>query len=220
VAISWTAACTLNGQNTTTSGGGDDTTTAWEAVSMGLTNPESCVVTATATLPGTDSAATNAPSLTLNVDDNPQGGGASPSASPSPSASSVPPTGITGSISGFKGKCVDDRANSSSLRAVVQIWTCKRGDKAQVWKYASGELMHNGLCLNVKGNSGSGGKLILWSCTRSSNEQWLYQLNHTYELLAHNFTLCLDDPGASTRNGTQLMVFSCHNSANQHWSLP
>src|SRR5215469_16154239 len=42
VAISWTAACTLNGQNTTTSGGGDDTTTAWEAVSMGLTNPESC----------------------------------------------------------------------------------------------------------------------------------------------------------------------------------
>jgi hypothetical protein len=31
-------------------------------------------------------------------------------------------------------------------------------------------------------------------------------------------TLCLDDPAYSAKNGTQLIVYTCKNSANQHWS--
>jgi hypothetical protein len=32
--------------------------------------------------------------------------------------------------------------------------------------------------------------------------------------------VCLTDPGNSTKNGTQLTVGTCKNTANQHWSLP
>ena len=41
-----------------------------------------------------------------------------------------------------------------------------------------------------------------------------------YVLRDHGNTLCLDDPGYSTRNGTQLIVYTCNNGSNQHWSLP
>ena len=39
-------------------------------------------------------------------------------------------------------------------------------------------------------------------------------------LQARGGTLCLDDPAYSTKNGTQLTVYTCNNGANQHWSLP
>lgn len=218
VDVKWSVDCTLGGQDQTKSGGAVANTPAWTTLVLGFTNPDSCAVTATATLSGSSSTAAKPPSLTLNIDYNPQpGSGSSPSPSSSPSST---PTGITGLISGLGGKCVDDAGNSSALRAKVQIWTCKSSDKSQPWKYASGELMHNGLCLNAKGNAVSRSKIILWTCSRSANETWVYQLNHTYELKAHNWTLCLDDPGNSTRNGTQLIVYTCHNSSNQHWSLP
>jgi hypothetical protein len=30
----------------------------------------------------------------------------------------------------------------------------------------------------------------------------------------------VDDPRSSTKNGTQLIVYTCHDSANQQWKLP
>jgi Ricin-type beta-trefoil lectin domain len=218
VSFTWTAVCSLNAKNVTTSGGTSSTNTGvWDTVTLGMSSPDSCLLTATASLPGTSStSAAPVPTLELDADYAPQPGTGS---SPSPSATPTP-VGITGLISGFAGKCVDDAGNSSALRAKVEIWTCNRGDKAQPWKYASGELMHNGLCLNAKGSGGNRSKIILWTCERSPNETWIYELNHTYKLKAHGWTLCLDDPGNSAKNGTQLIVYTCHNTPNQHWSLP
>jgi len=31
---------------------------------------------------------------------------------------------------------------------------------------------------------------------------------------------CLDDPGFSTTNGTQLDIWSCNDGTNQRWKLP
>jgi hypothetical protein len=31
---------------------------------------------------------------------------------------------------------------------------------------------------------------------------------------------CLDDPGGNTKNGTQLILYTCNSGANQRWSLP
>jgi hypothetical protein len=39
-------------------------------------------------------------------------------------------------------------------------------------------------------------------------------------LKSHNGKLCLDDPANSKANGTQLIVYTCKNTANQRWSLP
>ncbi|HLK02416.1 MAG TPA: RICIN domain-containing protein [Streptosporangiaceae bacterium] len=139
-----------------------------------------------------------------------------PAPSPSPSSGGGGHTGGGAAIKGPSGKCLDDAKNSASLRAKVDIWSCN-GSNAQKWTYTRGEVTHNGLCLNAKSN----GQVILWSCNGQANEIWIFNtLNHEVLLRAHNFSQCLTDPKGSTRNGTQLVVSACKNSASQHWSLP
>jgi hypothetical protein len=241
VTLSWSATCALGSTFQTTTGP-DETfnittsdPTATYAVSIGssVTDPDDCSVTgnmSSTTLTGSNTA-------TVDIDFTPQTGAsasaspsasasasasASPTASPSPSpTSSVPSGGISGLIKGYDGKCFDDKGNSSQLRAVVQIYSCNKSDKAQVWRYAAGELIHNGKCLNDKGNAGSGGKLILYTCQGSADELFVHIVaNNTYQLKAHNWTLCIDDPAYSKKNGTQLTVYTCHQTGNQKWGLP
>jgi Ricin-type beta-trefoil lectin domain len=76
------------------------------------------------------------------------------------------------------------------------------------------------MCLNDQASGGSGSKVILWACDRSSNETLAHNFRGEYVLAARHGTLCLDDPADATKNGTQLIVCSCDNGANQHWSLP
>jgi hypothetical protein len=217
VNLTWTVDCTQAGVDKATSGSAAKTTPAWQTLTLAFTNPDSCVVSATATLPGISGTATNAPSLTLNLDSNPQSG-----SSPSPTdSSSSPPGPTTYTVShGFDGKCIDDSGNSSSVRAKVQIWNCNNTDPAQSLNYWGSELKHNGLCLNAKGNGKSGSKVILWTCTGAGNEIWIHRSNGEFVEKANGYKLCLDDPGYSTRNGTQLAVYACNNGPNQHWSKP
>jgi hypothetical protein len=106
------------------------------------------------------------------------------------------------------------------VRAKVQIWNCNNTDPAQSLTYWGSELKHNGLCLNAKGNGKSGSKIILWSCTGAANEIWIHRSNGEFVEKANGYKLCLDDPGYSTRNGTQLAVYACNNGPNQRWSKP
>lgn len=140
---------------------------------------------------------------------------ASPSPSPSPTSSS--PSGQP--VKGYDGKCLDDTGNSSANRAKVQIWTCN-GDRAQLWTYSNGELIHTGKCANDKAAGRSGSKVILWTCNHARNELWFHSSSNDEFVLndqAHGL-LCLDDPAYSTRNGTALIVYRCKDSANQRWS--
>jgi len=180
--------------------------------------PDSCIVeTLTATLEAGSSAATattsTTGSFTMDLEYTPGSGSSS-------SSSSAPPTTHVSTVSGYGGKCVDDRGNSSSNRAQVIIWSCNSSDSAQGWTFSSGELKHNNHCANIQGNGGSGSKLILWSCTGASNEKWFHSSSEGEYVsagTAHGL-LCVDDPGYSKNNGTQLIVYKCHNSGNQHWS--
>ena len=130
-------------------------------------------------------------------------------------SSTPPPT----AIKGYGGKCADDTGNSSAERNKIQIWSCT-GGAAQNWAFSNGELVHNGMCLNDQASGGSGSKVMLWACDRAPNELWTHNSRGQYVLRDHGNTLCLDDPGHSTRNGTQLIVYTCNNGSNQHWSLP
>jgi Ricin-type beta-trefoil lectin domain len=123
-------------------------------------------------------------------------------------------------VVGFGGKCVDDKGNSSANRAAIVIWSCSGSDPAENWKYSNGEFVHNGKCLNDKGSGGSGSAVILYSCNGGSNEKWAELANGELKLQAHGGTLCLDDPRSSTKNGTQLIVYTCKDSANQQFKLP
>jgi hypothetical protein len=155
---------------------------------------------------------------------------ATPTGSPSPTPPTCP-TGFTAQITyttsspavhpikGFGGKCVDDKGNSSANRAAIVIWSCSGSDQAENWKFSGGEFIHNGKCMNDKGDGGTGSKIILYACNGGSNEKWSKLANGELKLQAHGGTLCLDDPRSSTTNGTQLIVYTCKDSANQKWSL-
>jgi endo-1,4-beta-xylanase len=122
---------------------------------------------------------------------------------------------------GFDGTCVDDFGDSSSERAKIGIWTCSSTDTAQSWSYSGDELkIHGDMCINAKGNGKSGSKLILWPCNGSANEVFVHNSKQEYVEKAGGWKYCIDDPAYSTKNGTQLFVYSCNSGPNQHWSLP
>jgi hypothetical protein len=50
--------------------------------------------------------------------------------------------------------------------------------------------------------------------------RWAHTQGGSIELKAHGWSLCLTDPGNATKNGTQLVVASCRNKSDQHWSMP
>lgn len=215
VELTWSTSCTLNGNTTTNSGDDDMTTPAWDVLDTNVTDPDSCTVSATATLTGSTSSST-APTLTLNVDANQS----SSSASASASSSTGTTTTSVHQSHGFDGTCMDDSGNSSALRAKVQIWTCNPTDKAQGWSYSGSELHHGSLCLNAKGNGKSRSKLILWKCTGAANEIFIHRSDGELVEKANGYKVCVNDPAYSTRNGTQLIVYTCQNTPNEHWSLP
>jgi hypothetical protein len=138
----------------------------------------------------------------------------STSTSTSPGSAPVHP------IKGYGGKCVSDKANSSANGAKIIIWTCSGTDQAENWKFSGNEFIHNGKCMNDQGNGGIRSKVILWTCNGASNEKWNELANGELQLQSHGGTLCVDDPRSSTTNGTQLIVYTCTDSANQRWSLP
>jgi hypothetical protein len=171
-----------------------------------------CNVSAAVSLPSTDT--TKSP-FTATLSFTPAA-----SSSPSPGPSPTQVSGPVHPIVGFDNKCVDDKYNSSANRAVVVIWSCSGSDQAENWSFSNSEFVHNGKCLNDQGNGGSRSKVILWTCNGASNEKWSELANGELKLQSHGGTLALDDPASSTKNGTQLIVYTWHDSANQKWKLP
>ncbi len=138
---------------------------------------------------------------------------------PSPSASASSPAAVP-LIRGYGGKCLDDKGNSAADRTEVILWTCNGTDPAQGWTFTDGELEHNGKCANDRSNGGSGTKVILWTCNRAPDETWTHTGSDGEFVLtsrSHGL-LCLDDPGNSTANRTQLIVSACRDTSNQHWT--
>lgn len=129
-------------------------------------------------------------------------------------ASTLPPPPAH-PIRGLGGKCADDPANKSANGTRIEIWSCNK-TAAQNWAFSGGQLRHNGTCAT----EGSGGAVVLHTCSAATIDLWTHKSNGEYVLKAHGGTLCLTDPGSSTRNGTKLVVFRCKDAANQRWSLP
>jgi hypothetical protein len=188
------------------------------------TDPLACVfesATATAVTTG-DPAPATVTYLELDINYTAQPT-ASATPSPTPTATATTPTTTAkynNQVHGFDGTCLDDKGNSSAKRTSVIIWTCSNTDQAQGWTYSGSELKIHGMCLNAKGSGKQGSKLILWNCTGSGNEIFSHRSNGEFVEKANGYSQCIDDPGYSTKNGTQPFMYKCNNGANQHWSLP
>lgn len=115
------------------------------------------------------------------------------------------------------GLCLDDRLNSSSNGAVVQVWGCN-GQTTQVWQVMNnGTLEHNGLCLDARGfGTKSGTKVQLWACTGGANQKWDtkgWRIHYDNPNAADEV---LDDT-AFGRSGTQQEIYTDNGGVNQIW---
>jgi hypothetical protein len=197
------------------------TSSVTEDLTLGYTDPASCeVISLTATLETSSNDSTftaaTAGSFTMELEWTPQ---ATATSTTTTTSSSVNVPYITTDVNGWNNKCIDDRGNGSSDGSQIIIWGCNHGDSAQDWTWTNYELQHDGMCANDPGYGGSGSKLILYSCTGSSNEKWSHASYGEFKLYyTGKGSLCLDDPGYSTTNGTRLIVYKCNNGSNQHWA--
>jgi hypothetical protein len=124
---------------------------------------------------------------------------------------------ITGTIKGDHGKCLDDSGSGTTNGTKVDIWTCN-GTGAQKWTFSGGALSVLGKCLDDASQNGAGAKLVIWTCNGHKAQTWTHRSNGEYVLKLNG--LCLTDPNGSSVDGTQVVIRTCRNFADQHWSLP
>ncbi|WP_033216071.1 chitinase [Kitasatospora phosalacinea] len=130
-----------------------------------------------------------------------------------------PPSGRTGQITGYGGKCVDVAAASSANGTAVQLYDCN-GTAAQQWTVGTdGTVRALGKCLDLtSGGTANGTQAQLYDCNGTGAQQWQAQANKT--LVNPASGRCLDATGPSSANGTRLQVWDCFAGANQQWNLP
>jgi hypothetical protein len=122
--------------------------------------------------------------------------------------------------------CMDDAGDSSVSGAAVELSACLN-DAEQNWTVqAGGTIQVNGLCLDtVAGGTASGTLAVLNACqTGSSTQQWSQGAGNTLvnagATAAEGAPICLDDPGVSTVDGTQLQINACDGGPDDVWPLP
>lgn len=199
----WNVNCPVDGTDVNAHGIVDGITPVSYQLTIPVPDPASCEAQASATVANGDEITATIIATTAT----------SPAPSPSPS-----PTPSMVRVSG--GKCASTPGTSAAKRTKVVIRTCSATSPAETWKLHGGELIHNNMCANARGPVAKGSKVILWPCNGAANEIWTHKSNGEYVLKAGHGKLCLDDPRSSTVNGTQLIVYTCTNSRNQHWTLP
>ena len=199
VYVAWDDTCSQGLGAGSDSGSFTTSTPATTPISHPYYQPDNCIVSADAQL--------------LN-------GGSSITVTITASSTPPPPKPAVHVIKGYDGKCVNDLGDSSAKDTKIVLWSCVK-DAAENWSFnGTGQLVHGGKCVNDAGNAGNGGKVVLYTCAKAENDRWTHRSNGEYVLESHSAKLCLTDPGKSTKNGTQLTVATCENTANQHWALP
>jgi hypothetical protein len=195
----------------------NDTITAWAATGL---PPGLSIDTSTGAISGTPNTAGNY-QVTVTATDS-GGTKGSVSFTWSVNSASTPPSGSTtysGAIRLVKfGLCLDDRFNSSTPGAVVQVWGCN-GLPNQQWQVESnGTIEHNGLCLDARGfGTTSGTKVQLWTCTGANNQKWDTSSWHIHYDNPAASGQVLDDTGWGG-SGTQQDIWVNNGGANQIWA--
>jgi hypothetical protein len=124
----------------------------------------------------------------------------------------------TGQITGIYGLCVDVTGGSNANGTAVEVWDCNGGSNQQWTVGADGTLRSLGKCMEAAGGATSPGTPIeLDDCNGTGSQVWRAQSGA--ELVNPQSGRCLDDSGAGGA-GTQLIIWTCTDAANQQWKLP
>ncbi len=140
-----------------------------------------------------------------------------------------PATGPAGPVRlALGGMCLNDPGNSSAAGTQATVWACD-GTSQQSWTYPQDSTLRiNGLCLSIPG-AATGARPQLEPCTGLADQQWRLAYprvvnpaagSRPIALVNPGSSLCLEDPGSTTVNGTQVVLGSCNGYKNEEWTPP
>ncbi|MFG1910716.1 PQQ-dependent sugar dehydrogenase [Kribbella sp. NPDC048928] len=124
----------------------------------------------------------------------------------------------TGYGVGIAGQCIDVYRALTADGTPTTLYTCK-GAVNQQWTPSTddGTVRSMGKCLSARGTTLKT-PAVLWTCDGSAGQRWIPQANGSLVNAASG--MCLDATGASSANGTKLIIYLCNNGLNQKWALP
>ncbi|MFE9423303.1 ricin-type beta-trefoil lectin domain protein [Kitasatospora sp. NPDC006697] len=128
-------------------------------------------------------------------------------------------TGVTGTITGLAGKCLDDSGAGTADGNPIILWTCDNGAN-QSWNLpGDGTIRTLGKCLDAtNGGTTAGTYADLVSCDGLPRQQWAAK---GATLVNPVSGLCLDAFGGASADGTRIDLWTCgSNQANQQWTVP
>jgi alpha-galactosidase len=112
------------------------------------------------------------------------------------------------------GRCVDAPESANANGTQPTIWSC-HGAANQLFTSSGNTLQLLGKCLETPANATAGARAQLWDCNGGTHQQWTLNSNGTISNARNG--LCLDVNNNGTANGTPVIVWTCHDGANQRW---
>ncbi|HZX08173.1 ricin-type beta-trefoil lectin domain protein, partial [Kribbella sp.] len=124
----------------------------------------------------------------------------------------------TGPAIGIAGQCVDVYRALTADGTPTTLYTCNRAVNQQWTPSADdGTIRTTGKCLAARDTT-LRTPAVLWTCDGSAGQRWIPEVDGTLRNAASG--MCLDATGASSTNGTKLIIYTCNNGLNQRWTLP
>lgn len=145
-----------------------------------------------------------------------------PSATPTPTTAPAPvdpppASARTGSVVGIGGLCLTADLSNRGNGNPVRIYGCG-GRQGQTWTAATnGTMRSEDRCLRVGDGASPGASVQTWRCNGEPSQQWRFRADQT--LVNPASGLCLESPGGSTQEGTQLKVATCTGTTRQRWEI-
>jgi RHS repeat-associated protein len=128
--------------------------------------------------------------------------------------------GVTGSVSGLGGRCLDIVGGGTANGTRVQTWDCTGGAN-QVWQPLLGGMLKNpasGRCLDAYGfGTANGTPLQIWDCNGTSNQLWWTLPNGSIQ--NPNSGRCATAVNWGTANGTAIQLWDCTDNWTQRWAM-
>lgn len=135
----------------------------------------------------------------------------------------IPVNNTGGTMKGYASKCVDDYRSGTANGTKVDQYSCNGTNAQNWWLEPDGTVRNHAAgptgCLDDTAWGGQGKGQEIYNCVGQANQTWTYQSSTGHLVNDHN-GLCLNDPGYSTSNGTQLILWACGNYANEHFTKP
>ncbi|MGW4983061.1 sigma-70 family RNA polymerase sigma factor [Streptomyces mirabilis] len=116
--------------------------------------------------------------------------------------------------------CLNNHWASAADESPITIYPCNGTIAQKVTVTSDNRLKIQGKCVDVSGGGTANGTPVqLFSCSSNNPAQvWMPQPDGS--LLNPQSNKCLDDPGATLQEETQLQIFDCNKTAAQRWRIP